>query len=82
VDDKGKVLLAKGAELNDEALDPCRARYWGEIRLVARPGVADQGAAQLSGCSTDLEELVRTREEHFRREDRAPCHAATSCRRA
>ncbi|MBI3201499.1 MAG: DNA-directed RNA polymerase subunit beta [Myxococcales bacterium] len=59
VDDKGKVLLAKGAELNDESLDGVPRKYWGEIPL-------ETGADQVAQLITDLEELVRTREEHFR----------------
>ena len=59
VDDKGKVLLAKGAELNDEAFEGVPRKYWGEIPV-------ETGADQVAQLLTDLEELVRTREEHFR----------------
>ena len=48
VDDKGKVLLAKGGKLSDETLDEIPRKYWGEIprsaedneqveQLLARP---------------------------------------------
>ena len=59
VDDKGKVLLAKGAELNDEALDGVPRKYWGEIPL-------ETGADQVGQLLVGLEDMVRAREEHFR----------------
>ena len=36
VDDKGKVLLDKGAELNDRTLDEVPRKYWGEIPVETR----------------------------------------------
>ena len=33
VDDKGKVLLAKGVALNAEDLDPIIRKYWGHIEV-------------------------------------------------
>ncbi|MBX3128851.1 MAG: DNA-directed RNA polymerase subunit beta [Polyangiaceae bacterium] len=59
VDDKGKVLLAKGVDLTAEALDEIPRKYWGEIPV-------EQGADQIAQLLFDLEELVRAREEHFR----------------
>ncbi len=59
VDDKGKVLLAKGAELTVEALDGVPRKYWGEIPL-------ETGSDQVAQLLTDLEDSVRAREEHFR----------------
>jgi DNA-directed RNA polymerase subunit beta len=58
VDDKGKVLLAKGADLTSEVLDEIPRKYWGEIPVDA--------AEDVQGILTRLEDLVRSREEHFR----------------
>ncbi len=59
VDDKGKVLLAKGDVLDAAKLAEVPRKYWGEIQLDAQQDVV---AALLH----DLEEIVREREEHFR----------------
>ncbi len=58
VDDKGKVLLQKGAPLDDEMLESVPRRYWGEI--------AADGAESIGQKLRDLDELVSAREEHFR----------------
>ncbi|MCC6215617.1 MAG: DNA-directed RNA polymerase subunit beta [Polyangiaceae bacterium] len=58
VDDKGKVLLAKGAVLDDAALDDVPRRYWGEIQV-------DEGGELVAQLLVDLEQMVREREEHF-----------------
>ena len=57
-DDKDKVLLAKGATITAEALAEIPRKYWGEI-----PCDAHETIQQMIG---DLEDLVRSREEHFR----------------
>ncbi|MBM4361960.1 MAG: DNA-directed RNA polymerase subunit beta, partial [Deltaproteobacteria bacterium] len=59
VDDKGKVLLEKGAKLDDDVLLAVPRKYWGEIAV---PGGPDRVVQLLH----DLEEVVRSREEHFR----------------
>ncbi len=59
VDDKGKVLLAKGATLDDAALAEVPRKYWGEIPI-------ESGADEIEQLLHDLEEMVRLREEHFR----------------
>jgi DNA-directed RNA polymerase subunit beta len=59
VDDKGKVLLAKGVELDETQLDGVPRKYWGEIPL-------ETGADQVAQLLSDLEDMVRAREEHFR----------------
>ena len=59
VDDKGRVLLEKGQKLTDEALDGVPRKYWGEIPVPT-------GADKVIQLLSDLEEIVRTREEHFR----------------
>jgi DNA-directed RNA polymerase subunit beta len=58
VDDKGKVLLQKGAPVTDEQLTEIPRKYWGEIPV--------EEAEQVQQILRDLEDLVRTREEHFR----------------
>ncbi len=58
VDDKGKVLLQKGVPITDEALTEIPRKYWGEIPV--------EEADEAQQILRDLEELVRTREEHFR----------------
>jgi DNA-directed RNA polymerase subunit beta len=59
VDDKGKVLLNKGTELSPEALQEVPRKYWGEIPV-------ESGTDEVAQLLHDLEELIRTREEHFR----------------
>ena len=59
VNDQGKVLLAKGDVLDNAKLDDVPRKYWGEIPL-------EQGGDQVAQLLHDLEELVRSREEHFR----------------
>ena len=58
VDDKGKVLLAKGEVLSDEKLDEVPRKYWGDI--------ATPNAEKIQQILRDLEDLVHAREEHFR----------------
>jgi DNA-directed RNA polymerase subunit beta len=58
VDDKGKVLLQKGAVIDDAALVEIPRKYWGEIPVEEAP--------QVQQVLRDLEDLVRAREEHFR----------------
>ncbi len=59
VDDNGNVLLDKGADLSTEILERVPRKYWGSVPVEQR---ADEVAQLLS----DLEEMVREREEHFR----------------
>ncbi|MCU0681133.1 MAG: DNA-directed RNA polymerase subunit beta [Polyangiaceae bacterium] len=58
VDDKGKVLLQKGAPVDEEMLEGVPRRYWGEIAV--------DGAESIGQKLRDLDELVSAREEHFR----------------
>jgi DNA-directed RNA polymerase subunit beta len=58
VDDKGKVLLAKGDQLKDETLDEVPRKYWGEIPV--------ESTEKVQQILQDLEDMVRSREEHFR----------------
>ena len=58
VDDRGKVLLQKGEKLNDEALSSVPRRYWGDIPT--------KYTAEVQQILAQLEDMVRSREEHFR----------------
>jgi DNA-directed RNA polymerase subunit beta len=58
VDDKGKVLLTKGQDITDDALDPIPRKYWGELPV--------EGAELIGSKMKELEEIVALREEHFR----------------
>ena len=58
VDDKGKVLLQKGDKLNDDVLDDVPRKYWGEIPV--------KNNERVQQVLQDLEDMVRSREEHFR----------------
>ncbi|CAN90567.1 MULTISPECIES: DNA-directed RNA polymerase subunit beta [Sorangium] len=58
VDDKGKVLFQKGAIIDEPSLAEIPRKYWGEIPV--------DDAERVQQILRDLEELVRTREEHFR----------------
>ena len=58
VDDKGKVLLQKGAVLDEAQLDNIPRKYWGELPV--------EQAEEFGQKLRDLEEIVALREEHFR----------------
>ncbi len=75
VDDKGKVLLAKGAQLDDAALDEVPRKYWGEIRdpAAVRRTSSSFWRTSKSGSVT-ARSTSRTRSSASR--------AATSCRPA
>jgi DNA-directed RNA polymerase subunit beta len=58
VDDKGKVLLQKGQVIAEADLVEIPRKYWIEIPV--------EETEQVQQIIRDLEDLVRTREEHFR----------------
>jgi DNA-directed RNA polymerase subunit beta len=58
VDDKGKVLLQKGAVIDEPSLVEIPRKYWGEVPV--------DNTETIQQILRDLEDLVRTREEHFR----------------
>jgi DNA-directed RNA polymerase subunit beta len=58
VDDKGKVLLQKGALIDEETLETIPRKYWTELPL--------EGAEEIAQKVRELEEIVTLREEHFR----------------
>jgi DNA-directed RNA polymerase subunit beta len=59
VDDKGKVLLNKGAVLDEPTIDSVPRKYWGEIPL-------EKHGEDVQQKLRDLDDIVRAREEHFR----------------
>ena len=58
VDDKGKVLLAKGVELTAEALDPVPRKYWRDIEI-------DKGQDKIESILGQLDEQVQAIELLF-----------------
>jgi DNA-directed RNA polymerase subunit beta len=58
VDDKGKVLLQKGAPLDEKTLDDVPRKYWTELPV--------ERAEEIAQKVRELEEIVHLREEHFR----------------
>ncbi|MBI4704649.1 MAG: DNA-directed RNA polymerase subunit beta, partial [Deltaproteobacteria bacterium] len=58
VDDHGKVRLPKGVAITAEALGEIPRKYWGEIAVPEAAGVQQ--------ILQELEDMVRSREEHFR----------------
>ncbi|MCC7538298.1 MAG: DNA-directed RNA polymerase subunit beta [Deltaproteobacteria bacterium] len=58
VDDRGKVLLAKGTDLTDALVDPVPRKYWREIQI-------DKGQEKVDTILTQLEDQVRAIEQLF-----------------
>ncbi len=58
VDDKEKVLFAKGVQITDEELSNVPRKLWGEIPV--------EGGELVQQKLQELEDWVRQREEHFR----------------
>jgi DNA-directed RNA polymerase subunit beta len=58
VDDKGKVLLAKGVTLTHDLLDAVPRKYWGELPV--------ENAEDIAQKLRELEEIIQAREEYFR----------------
>ncbi|MDQ2642628.1 MAG: DNA-directed RNA polymerase subunit beta [Myxococcota bacterium] len=59
VDDKQKVLLAKGVVIDEAALEEIPQKYWGEIP------VEGQEQTEIQNLLSSLETMVRGREEHY-----------------
>jgi len=59
VNDRGEVLLEKGVALTEPVLVAVPRKYWGEIPVAS-------GSDKIAQLLHDLEELVRSREAHFR----------------
>ncbi|MFH0900946.1 MAG: DNA-directed RNA polymerase subunit beta [Pseudomonadota bacterium] len=61
VDDKGKVLLAKGKKLDNEALDEVPYKFWPEIQVVEGEGAVQEKLEQLrSGLEDDIRAIEAT----------------------
>ena len=74
VDDKGKVLLQKGASIDDAALDEIPRKYWGEIPV-------EEDASRCSrSCATSRTSCAPARSTSATRS--IASRRATSCRRA
>ncbi len=58
VDDKGKVLLAKGTKLEGAVLDPIPRKYWGHIEI-------DRGQEKIKSILDQLEEQTQAIETLF-----------------
>jgi DNA-directed RNA polymerase subunit beta len=58
VDDKGKVLLQKGQEIDEELLEQVPRKYWGELPV--------EGGEEIAAKLKELEDIISVREEHFR----------------
>ncbi|MBK6692033.1 MAG: DNA-directed RNA polymerase subunit beta [Myxococcales bacterium] len=58
VDDKGKVLLQKGATLDEAMLDEVPFKYWGEMPVDAMDELSDK--------LRQLEGMIQARDEYFR----------------
>jgi DNA-directed RNA polymerase subunit beta len=59
VDDKGKVLVAKGTLLDEEIFAQIPKHYWGDIPVEGH-------VEDAQGRLADLEKIVAEREEHWR----------------
>jgi DNA-directed RNA polymerase subunit beta len=58
IDEKGKVLLAKGKELTDEVLDQIPLKYWGEI-AIDDGGKTEAKIEQILENLNDQVELIK-----------------------
>ena len=58
VDDKGKVLLTKGQDIDDASIEAIPRKYWGELPV--------EGAELIASKMRELDEIIALREEHFR----------------
>jgi DNA-directed RNA polymerase subunit beta len=73
VDDKGKVLTAKGQKIDDPALDEIPPRYWPEIQLEGRGDERiQQLAAQLDQELKAIDELYRDKIGKLTKGDELP----------
>jgi DNA-directed RNA polymerase subunit beta len=63
VDDKGKVLVAKGQKIELVTLDEIPARYWGEIQLEGGHGKIEEAIEQINA---KLQEDIQAIEATYR----------------
>jgi len=72
VDDKGKVLLAKGVDLTDELLDPIIRKYWGDIEVDKNKDKIDAILAQLDEQTKAIESLFQEKIDKLGKGDELP----------
>ncbi|MBK8170379.1 MAG: DNA-directed RNA polymerase subunit beta, partial [Sandaracinaceae bacterium] len=72
VDDKGKVLLAKGERIDDAVLDAFPRKHWAEIDIEKGKDKIESIAAQLEEQVTGIEMLFREKIEKLSRGDELP----------
>jgi len=72
VDDKGKVLLAKGTALDTAALDPVPRKYWGVIEVPDHKPEIEQILSQLEEQTAAIETLFKEKIEKLSRGDELP----------
>ena len=72
VDDKGKVLLAKGTTLSAETLDPVPRKYWGHIELEEALPEVQTILQQLEEQSRAIESLFQEKIAKLSKGDELP----------
>jgi DNA-directed RNA polymerase subunit beta len=61
IDDDGKVLLAKGAKIDEAMLAGIPQKYWGDIRVTA----GEEVTATIEKIVADLEDSIAGVDKHF-----------------
>ncbi len=72
VDDKGKVLLAKGTKLDAATLDPIPRKYWGHIEVDRGKDKIDSILAQLEEQTAAIETLFQEKIGKLSKGDELP----------
>jgi DNA-directed RNA polymerase subunit beta len=72
VDDKGKVLLAKGVTVTDEELDPIPKKLWGQIEVDQNKGKIDSILSQLEEQVLSIENLFQEKIGKLSKGDELP----------
>jgi DNA-directed RNA polymerase subunit beta len=72
VDDKGKVLLAKGAKITEEEIDPIPRKYWGHIEVEKGKEKVDSILAQLEEQTQAIETLFQEKIDKLGKGDELP----------
>ncbi len=72
VDDKGKVLLAKGVKITEENLDPIIRKYWRLIEVDKNKEQIDAILAQLDEATGSIEMLFQEKLEKLGTGDELP----------
>jgi DNA-directed RNA polymerase subunit beta len=72
VDEKGKVLLQKGANIDDEALDQIPRKYWAEIPVEGHQEIATRRIQSLETLIAEREEMFRDKIDRLSKGDELP----------